>query len=491
MNPRPAIVAAALTAALFAPAPAPAQHEAPSHDAPSTDRVPVSRLEERIPGLVEAARLPGLAIAVVEDGAVAWAEGYGVRDGRADAPVRASTVFEAASLSKPVFAYGVLKLVDRGVLDLDRPLHDILPHPDVADDPRRERITARMVLSHTPGFPNWRGDEPLTIDFEPGSRFSYSGEGFVYLQEVVERLTSELIEAFLRREVLEPLGMDRSSYVWRDVFDDDVAVPHDERGKPMELRRRTDANVAFSLVTTAPDYARFLIALARGEGLSDSLRTMLATPQVEVDDGVAWGLGVGLQDDRRGRALWHWGHNDGYRAFALVYPGREDGVVWFANGSGMLVLEDLTEAAFGEGHPAVAWLDYEQHDDPRRLVRIELERVIRERGIEAGRARYDELRGTRPAEAFGESMLNTLGYDLLRADRVDEAIAVFRWNVERYPEAFNPWDSLGEAYYVDGRYERALDAYRRSVELDPENLNGRRMIERVREAMAGDDPGAS
>lgn len=484
MSPRSTFVGVALATLLTAPCLA-------QDGIPSTERVPVPLLERRIPELLKAAELPGLTIAVIEDEEVSWVGGYGVRNVLTGEPVRESTVFEAASLSKPVFAYGVLELVDRGLLELDRPLHDYLPYADVAADPRRERITARMVLSHTSGFPNWRGDGPLTIDFEPGDRFSYSGEGFVYLQKVVERLTGEPIASFLDREVLVPLGMERSSFVWRDAFAADVAVPHDQSGEPMDLRRREDPNVAFSLVTTAPDYARFLIALMRGEGWSDRVRRMLTTPQAEVDEGVAWGLGIGLQDDPRGRAVWHWGHNDGYRAFALAYPSRGDGIVWFANGDGMLVLEDLIESAFGEGHPALAWLGYEQHDDPERVARIELERVIRERGIEAGRARYDELRETRPSEVFGESMLNRLGYALLRSDRVDGAIAVFRWNVERYPEAFNPWDSLGEAYYVKGEYERALDAYRTSVELNPDNANGHRMIERVREAMTGAGPDAS
>jgi CubicO group peptidase (beta-lactamase class C family) len=170
----------------------------------------VSRLEQTIPHLMTEADIPGLSIAVIRDSKVIWTRGFGVTNSETKARVNDNTVFEAASLTKPVFAYAVLKLVDNGKLDLDTPLVKYLPgRYDVGDDPRLDQITARRVLSHTTGFPNWRprGDKTLKMYFSPGLRFSYSGEGFVYLSKVVEQITGESQQAFIKRTVFDPLDM--------------------------------------------------------------------------------------------------------------------------------------------------------------------------------------------------------------------------------------------------------------------------------------------
>jgi tetratricopeptide (TPR) repeat protein len=211
----------------------------------------------------------------------------------------------------------------------------------------------------------------------------------------------------------------------------------------------------------------------------------MIAPQVEVEAGVQWGLGVGLEDGgERGVALWHWGHNGGYRAFVLGYPAAESGLVMFTNSdNGMLLLVDLLDVVAEADHPSVSWLDYESWDAPARLVRVELEQVIRVDGIDAGIERYRSLRHTELPEAFEEGMLNGLGYSLLRSELVREATIVFQMNVAQYPAASNTYDSLGEAYFVAGDYPRALENYRRSVRLNPANGNGVIMIERVRKAM--------
>src|SRR5205823_3170598 len=130
--------------------------------------------------------VPGLSIAVIRDGKIVWKHGFGqknahpsatgTRDGKTDGPVRDDTLFPAASLSKPVFAYLTLRLVDRGVLDLDKPLYEYLPNQRIEQDERYKQITARMILSHTSGLPNW-GGTPLRLLFAPGERWSYSSEG--------------------------------------------------------------------------------------------------------------------------------------------------------------------------------------------------------------------------------------------------------------------------------------------------------------------------
>lgn len=461
----------------------PAQEASRSLSAPANVKARINELERAIPALMDSGAVTGLQIAIVADGKLAWTRGFGVRSAETEAPVDEGTVFEAASLSKPVFAYGVLKLVDQGVIDLDTPLFRYWAYEDAAHDERYKKITARMALSHTPGFPNWRPrDGQLTINFEPGSKFSYSGEGFVFLQRVVEHLTGEPLNVFMKRTVLDPLGMTRSSYVWEDGFADNHAVPHTSIGTAIDKQfPEGSGNAAASLHTTASDFARFMITIMEGSGLSEKSAREMLVPQIEVEPGVSWGLGIGLEGSALGRGFWHWGHNTGYRAYTLAYRDSGYGVIWFTNSSnGMTILEALLDRAVGGAHPSLAWLDYEQHDAPQRVVRTTLERVIRDEGLEAGLARYHELKRGYPSEAFGENMLNTLGYRLMGAQLMREAIAIFQLNIMMFPEAFNPYDSLGEAYMNNGDLELAAAFYKKSVELNPENTNGIRMLERIR-----------
>ncbi len=173
----------------------------------------IATLAATLEELMQEARVPGATFPLIKGGELAAERGLGAAAGVAVTP---DTVFEAASLSKPVAAYLVLKMAERGEIDLDRPLAELLPHPDL-DDPRRDQLTARQVLSHTTGLPNWRPGRwtddpgPLSIGFGPGSRFSYSGEGFEYLQAVVEQLSGVSLEELAAREIFSPLGMSHSS----------------------------------------------------------------------------------------------------------------------------------------------------------------------------------------------------------------------------------------------------------------------------------------
>jgi tetratricopeptide (TPR) repeat protein len=195
---------------------------------------------------------------------------------------------------------------------------------------------------------------------------------------------------------------------------------------------------------------------------------------------------VGLQDDARGRAFWQWGHWFGSKAYMIAYPESGNGLVFLANGdAGLAILDAVLGTMFGPDQPGAAWQGYEQYDSPARRVRLELLEVFAAEGVEAGMARMLELESEAPADALSEAAVNTLGYDLLGDDRFDAAIAVFRRNVERFPESSNVYDSLGEAYLESGQLESALENYERSVELDPGNANGTAAIERIRQRIAG------
>ncbi len=191
------------------------------------------RLTADIPHLMERARVPGLSIAVVRDAAINWQRGFGVKRADKTAPVEADTVFQAASLSKPVFAYAVLKLAEQGKLDLDTSLTIYLPDPYVPDDPLLDRITARHVLSHTTGWPNWRTEgQPLRRERAPGEVFGYSGEGYNYLQRVIECLVGQPLDAYMTKTLLDPLGMTHSSYAWATILGTSALSSRPSRPKP-------------------------------------------------------------------------------------------------------------------------------------------------------------------------------------------------------------------------------------------------------------------
>ena len=162
----------------------------------------------------------------------------------------------------------------------------MLEYPRLAHDERYKRITARIVLSHGTGLPNW-GGERLTLRFDPGTAYGYSGEGFVFLQKVLERVTGRSLEELARREVFQPLGMTRSSFVWQQRFAGDAAYAKDWlwRVAPVNRYTEAEANAAASLLTTATDYAQFVAAVLTGRGLSPGMWREFLTPVRETSPG--------------------------------------------------------------------------------------------------------------------------------------------------------------------------------------------------------------
>jgi CubicO group peptidase (beta-lactamase class C family) len=332
----------------------------------------IAQLERDIPEFMRKDGVPGLEIAVIREGKLTWVHGFGVKEVKSGQPVTAETVFEAASLGKPVFAYGVLKLVEQGKLGLDVPLTTYLAKPYVAGDERLGKITARIVLSHRTGFPNWRDGDSLTIYFTPGERFSYSGEGYIYLQRVVEQITGKPLNEYMTEAVFKPLGMTSSSYVWKSEFDALTATGHDGDGKPEKKWKPDEAGAASTLNTTAKDYALFVAAVLNGVGLKAATLREMETPQVALDPecricikkepkelskNLFWGLGWGSQRVDGREVLWHWGDNGAFKAFVVADPKAKSGAVIFTNSEkGLEVAKPVIDETMGEESLAFEWL---------------------------------------------------------------------------------------------------------------------------------------
>jgi CubicO group peptidase (beta-lactamase class C family) len=453
----------------------------------------IPELEKKIPELMATAMIPGLSIALISNGQVAWHKGYGVSNASTKAPVTDDTVFEAASLSKPVFAYAVLKLVDQGRLDLDKPLSEYLPEPYIAGDDRLKLITARIVLQHTTGFPNWRSaGKPLAIHFRPGEKFSYSGEGYVYLQKAVEHITGKPANDLLWELVFVPLGMRASSYIWCKEYDAQSATGHGLDGSPVLKIKPGKANAAASLHTTALDYARFIVAAMDGLGLEQGSADQMLSMQVKVDEdctncltdksphlseNLGWGLGWGLEKLDRGTFFWHWGDNGAFRCFAIASRQSRSGMVMFTNSiHGLSILNEMVQLTIGGMHPATSWVRYDQYNSPARRILFTVLKEGADAGIRQYRAAAEKEPGT-PVPP--ENSINSLGYDLLRLKKVEDAIRIFQWNTELYPKSWNVYDSLAEAYATQGKKELAIQYYRKSIELNPDNANGRNKLKEL------------
>lgn len=346
--------------------------------------------------LMRLASVPGMSVGVIGRDGIS-AHGYGVRRAGGDDRVGDDTLFEAASLSKPVFTYLVMQLVAAGTLDLDRTLGSYLPLPNPSDD-RAKAITIRHALSHSGGWQNWRTprDSTLVSAFTPGSRFSYSGEGYYFVQRIIESVLGHGLARLMRERVLEPLGMRNSSYLWRPDLDARLTVPHSGTGEPMtsnsvafgravyEMAAKagrasedftsTDMeaahralhpgepafpvnlapNAAFSLLTTARDYATFVHHLL-GDGRAVLARMM--APQIRINEALGWGLGLGLESNAGRPTFWHWGDNPGYKNFVVGDPGEGSAMVVFTNGnSGQAVYERVIRAATGRDRAAFLWI---------------------------------------------------------------------------------------------------------------------------------------
>ncbi len=434
-----------------------------------------------VDALVEQAEITGISLVVIEDGEISHSVQSGIRSSTTSPPITADTVFEAESLSKPVVGYIALRMEEDGQLDLDKPLAEYVTYRDAEHDPRYLRITARMVLSHSSGFPNFRPPgESLSIGFEPGTFFTYSGEGFLFLQKALERIAFKSLEELAWVYVFDPLEMTSTSFVWQTEFGQKIAVGHTDMGIPLDKFVPQTANAAFSLHTTPTDYARFMLAVERGEGLGRKNKRDMTMAQVDALDGVFWGLGWGLQPTLSGQAIWQWGDNSGYKTFAYLEPEAKKGIIVLSNSAnGMLILHTLFEEFIGGPQTAVRWLNYQKYDDPQYQLGRRVHYSVLSGGIDAARAEYESAKTDLPDEAFQEEALNSLGYRLLRQGLIQESIAIFTFNTELFPASANTFDSLGESHLAAGDLETALKHYEKSVRMDPGNRNGIATIQAI------------
>ena len=363
-----------------------------------------TEIDATVTRVMRAAEVPGAAIALFNDGNVAYLKTYGVRDKDNKLPLTPDSVMTAASLSKVAFAYMVMRLVDEGSLDLDKPVYEYLPKPlpeypnyvDLAGDQRYKKITARMLLDHSSGFPNWRwinDDRKLNINFEPGARFAYSGEGIDLLQLVVQTITNIPLEELMQKRVFQPLGMTRTSMMWQSRFDSDCANGYDEYGRSLGPEKRKTADAAGSMQTTPMDFARFMEAVLQeaapaGKGLlSHKTRELMLSPRIQIyskhefptlvsdttDENktirLSYGLAWGLYWTPYGKAFFKEGHAEGWRNYTVCFDEKKLGILIMTNSSnGEGIYQELIETVLKNLYTPIEWEGFTPYNKlPPRL----------------------------------------------------------------------------------------------------------------------------
>ncbi|CAN5603815.1 hypothetical protein BH20VER3_BH20VER3_01400 [soil metagenome] len=344
-----------------------------------------SQIDAEVARLMKERAVPGLAIALIEDGQPVFTKTYGFANVEQKRPLEKDTILYAASLTKLAFAYTVMQLVEEKVVDLDRSIAKDLPKPlpdyekyaDLAGDERWRKLTPRILLAHTTGFPNFRfmnADGKLDFKFDPGTRYAYSGEGINLLQFVLEAGLGLDLGKEMQKRVFDRLGMKRTSMTWRENFAPNVADGYDEHGKREPHDQRGAVRAAGSMDTTIEDYAKFLAGFLRGEGISAKGRAEMLRPQIAIKSAhqfppldpaenpahaeikLSAGLGCVLFQSADGPAFYKGGHNEWTDNLAIGLPGKKRGVLVMSNSVlAETIYPALVKFLWGDTHLPWSW----------------------------------------------------------------------------------------------------------------------------------------
>lgn len=358
-----------------------------------------SKIDENVKKLMQDSKVQGLNLAIINDNKIAYIKSYGFRNKPKGTLLDTASIVYGASLSKAVFGYLVMKLVEEEKIELDKPLYQYLKKPvpeydyfsDLKNDDRWKLITARMCLSHTTGLPNVRWFDPTRVDpkldtlgimkiyFTPGSRYAYSGEGFKFLQLVIEEITGKNMEELAVERIFKPMGMNRTGYIWHESFgDDNVAVGHASNGGIDLKKKRTVPVAGGSMVTTIADYARFIENVMQQKGLNKGSYKEMLSPQIAIHSKVqfppitaetttendaihlSYGLGWGLINcETYGHAFFKEGNGETWKNYNINFPEQGISIIILTNSDkGESIFQELIETSIGQTCIPWKWNGY-------------------------------------------------------------------------------------------------------------------------------------
>lgn len=470
--------------------------------AKSTEHPFAAELNSNIPMWLDEFIVPGAAIAVIDSGEVILQSGFGYADVEQQIEVNEKTGFNIASISKTVSAWGVMNLVEEGKLHLDSPASAYMTRwqlPESEFDPNG--VTIRRLLSHTAGlslhgYPGYSPEDTLPsveeslsgatngagdvrLIMEPGTRWKYSGGGYTMLQLIVEEVTGSSFADYMQSEVLDPLGMTNSSFTIDEKIMAASSKEHDALGDEIAFELFT-AQAAAGLHTNIEDMTKFALATINAPGSQDVLEEStieLMTKSAPASERYGLGYGVNEITDpvASGTTLvGHGGANDGWRAILSVDREAGNAFVMITNGASGNYVYERAECAWADWTLGVSFGD-QCTNKPMTALLIN---KIKNEGIEEAIAAFHEAKEDE-TYYYHEGPMNFLGYQLMWADMTNEALAIFELNVAEFPYAFNVYDSYGEILLELGEEEKAIENYKRSIELNPWNDNGLGVLKKM------------
>jgi CubicO group peptidase (beta-lactamase class C family) len=479
-------VSASLLAALFLVVCAQAQAAAQAGDK-------AAKIDELLKAYAGLSQFNGVAL-VAEDGKVIFKKGYGMANMEWNIPVEPDTRFRLGSITKQFTSMLVLQLVQEGKVKLDGKITDYLP--DYRKD-TGDRVTVHHLLNHTSGIPSYTGmpnflqevsRNPYKVsdfvkkyasgdlEFEPGSKFNYNNSGYFLLGAIVERVTGKTYEQALRERILDPLGMKNTGYDHHDTLIPKRAAGYERTPRGYVNAPYLDMSLPYaagSIYSTVEDLYLWDQALYTDKLISPQLKELMFKPGL---GNYAYGWGVGKPPFGPGGApvqvMQHGGGINGFNTLIVRTP-ESRGLIVLLNNTGGTKLTEMAQKI-------MAVLYGNAYGMPRRDVSEVITPTAMEKGAQAAVQQYRDLKAKQPdGYDFGEPQLNRLGYMLLQAKRVKDAVEIFKLNVEMFPQGFNTYDSLGEAYEADGNRELAIQNYKKSLELNPQNASAVQALKRL------------
>jgi CubicO group peptidase (beta-lactamase class C family) len=480
-----------------------------------TDTHPFSSTVDAVtPSLLQEYAVPGAAIALIQKGRVVWLHGYGFANVASGTRVSAETVFNVGSISKSPTAWAVMQLVDQGKVDLDRPVDSYLKRWHLpASSFDNSQVTVRRLLSHTSGISNhdfhgWDPESPLPpiedslsgktgtgevrVVVAPGSGHHYSGANYAILQLLIEEVSGEPFQDYMRANVFQPLQMSNTQYGLPPKFQQVMAIPYDGLGNAIPILRYNELSAA-GLTTTLSDLAKFAAGGLRGPAGEAAGRGVVKEQSIAQMQSPApnskwadrdpfgpepqYGFGYTVRPAQFvGKVgIGHGGSNSGWESFYQIVPSTGDGIVIMTNSSngGAFIASLLCSwRRWGAGNTQV--------ECPNIDIRAVLYGTYRSKGVKEAIAQYRWLRQNAPDKYnFDVLQLNSMGYGLLRNGDTKGAVEIFSLNVEQFPTDANVYDSLGEAYLKQGDKALAVENYKKSLDLNPQNENARDVLKKL------------
>jgi CubicO group peptidase (beta-lactamase class C family) len=432
----------------------------------------ISSFNAEVKKVMKEVGVPGLSLAVIDNGQIAFYNAYGVKQLGTGEKVNGETIFEAASLSKPFLLYVIYKLVDDGKLDLDKPMYQYLPYRPLEHDPRYRLITPRMILHHSSGIENWRwmnNSDTLEILSDPGKKFVYSGEGYNYLAEVVALILKRSNKQYMEEMVFKPLGLHRTyaSYSQDGRFPSNYATGHNGLGKEQKKWKNTEPVPSSAINTTAKDYAKLIISIFDGHHLSndrirDILEPAIKLKSLDTATYVTYGAGFEVQYSPEDTIVSHAGNNVGYKAYVYYSVVRKNGIVIFTNSDrGRTLIRKLDEMSVNAN---IIELGSEYREDYPGYVETLLN-TYRQKGADSMFLEIENIK-RQNAGKIPNSTLTELGLVFLDESKTI-ARRILEEEIQLYPASVAAYELLGQLNMEQKEFEQAYRNLSRAKELTP------------------------